>query len=231
MIYKNLEEYILDGHNKYSIDKNELFIYGFIFMIIISFISKFNITLSVILGIIIAYYITNHLYQSSQNHDNKQKSLTEKKADNVRPNVEEIKKYTDVTNFLFTIQDFYVYNPPAYEEMVKSIKNFFLIYEESNKIPDTAHKNYSVAELQYNNAVNCLHSIILNANTNRNGDDKISRSVEVLHKILYKYLEEIELIIKKDIKYNGYNTKTKALGEKYKPYNYSEFSKYTFDVI
>jgi len=231
MIYKNLEEYILDSHNKYSIDKNELFIYGFIFMIIISFVSRFNINLSIILGMALAYYITNHLYNSSKNHDDKRNNLTEKKANKVRPSVEEIKKYHDITNFLFTIQDFYVYNQPAYEEMVKSIKNFFLIYEESNKIPKLAHKNYSVAEIQYNNAVNSLHSIILNADSNRNGDDKISRAVKVLHDILNKYLGEIELIIKKDIKYNGYNTKTKVLGEKYKPYNYSEFSKYTFDVI
>ena len=40
-----------------------------------------------------------------------------------------------------------------------------------------------------------------------------------------------ELNIQKDIKYNGYNNRTVVLDTKLKPYNYSESSKYTFDMI
>jgi hypothetical protein len=232
MIFENFKEYIEDKELEYSIDKNELFVYSFVFIIIVSFTSKFNVTLSTILGLVFGYFMVTQLVKSSKNSDDKQKEFVKKKFNHIRPKEEIIEKYDDVINFLFSIQGLYVYNPPTYEEMVNSIKNFFYVYEESIKIPELAHQNYVIAEMKFYYAINLLHSIIINADGNRRLDNKINRAFRVLYKILKKYLDEIELIIKKDIKYNGYNVNTLVLDQSLiKPYNFSEFSKYTFDMI
>lgn len=232
MIFENFKEYIEDKENEYFLEKKELFIYGFIFLLIISYVSKFNIGLSTIFAFVLSYYVYIHLINSSKNTSEKKEKILKDKIKQLRPKTEIIEKYEDLVNFLFSIQDLYVYNPPAYEEVVNSIKNFLIVYEETIKVPDFASKNYSVAEMKMHNAINSLHSILLNANGNRNLDNKINKSFRILHKILKKYLDEIELIIKKDIKYNGYNVGTLVLdSNRLKPYNYSEFSKYTFDLI
>lgn len=232
MIFKDFEEYIKDNELEYSINKNNLFIYGFLFVIVFSFISKFNMTITTIFSIIFAYIIIIYLAKSNKKSKNKKKILLDKKKEHIRPREELIEKYDDIVNFLFTIQDLYIYNPPSYEEMVESIKSFLIIYDESIKIPKLAHQNYKIAEIKFFNAINSLHAIILNAKGNLSLDNKINRSFRVLYKILKKYLDEIELTINKDIKYNGYTINTVIIDpNRLKPYNFSDFYSNTFDFI
>lgn len=227
----NIQEYISDNQEKYHLNNPHLFIYITIFIIILGYVSRFNINLAIILGFVLGYYIFNQLVYSTKNHEQKKIDMLNNKIKDIRPSPEIISKYNDIVNFLFSIQDLYVYNPPSYEEMVESIKSFFIVYEESIKIPELSHQNYSIAELKFNNAVNSLHSMIINSETDADLNNKINRSYRVLYKLLKKYLDEIELNIKKDIKYNGYNNRTVVLDTKLKPYNYSESSKFTFDMI
>ena len=50
-----LNEYIQDKKIEYGIDTPELLLYGFISILVFSFISKYNITIATIVGIMIAY--------------------------------------------------------------------------------------------------------------------------------------------------------------------------------
>ena len=227
----NLKEYIDDKRYEYYIDNSNLFLFIIIIIIIFKVISNLNINLAIIFGCFISFYIFKLLSESNKNKLNKNEEMLKDKIKQIRPAPEIIEKYEDIINFLFSIQDLYVYNPPAYEEMVESIKSFFIVYEESIKIKELAHHNYSIAELKFNNAVNSLHSIYLNSETDMDLNNKINRAFRTLYKLLKKYLDEIELNIKKDLKYNGYDNKTIIIDTKYKPYNYSESSKYTFDMI
>ena len=230
-MFDNVQEYIFDNQNKYYINNSKLFILILIFFIILGFVSRFNINLAIILGFALGYYVFSYVSRATQNHELKKKDMLENKIKDIRPAPEIISKYEDIVNFLFSIQDLYVYNPPSYEEMVESIKSFFKVYEESKKIPELSHQNYTIAEGKFNNAVNSLHAIILNSETDLDLNNKIDRAYRVLYKLLKRYLDEIELNIQKDIKYNGYNNRTVVLDTKLKPYNYSESSKYTFDMI
>jgi hypothetical protein len=227
----NIQEYISDNQDKFHVNNSQIFIYITIFIIILGYVSRFNISLAIILGFVLGYYVFNKLVYSTQNHEKKKIDMLDNKIKDIRPSPGIISKYHDIVNFLFSIQDLYVYNPPSYEEMVESIKSFFVVYEESIKIPKLSHQNYSIAELKFNNAVNSLHTIILNSESDDDLNNKINRAYRVLYKLLKKYLDEIELNIQKDIKYNGYNNRTVVLDTKLKPYNYSESSKFTFDMI
>jgi len=230
-MFDNIQEYISDNQDKYYLNNSNLFIFIFIFIIVLGFVSQFNVNLAIILGFVLGYYVFNQFAKATQNHEQKKIDMLNNKIKDIRPNPEIISKYHDIVNFLFSIQDLYVYNPASYEEMVESIKSFFIVYEESIKVPELSHQNYSVAELKINNAVNSLHAIFLSSESDSDLDNKLNRSYRVLYKLLKKYLDEIELNIKKDIKYNGYNNRTVVLDTKLKPFNYSESSKYTFDMI
>lgn len=232
MIFDDLKEYIEDKESEYSIKKDKLFLYGVIFIFIFTFISRFNINLTTIFGVVIGYFIIMYLSKSSKNHGDKKKEILNKKKVSIRPREQIIEKYDDIVNLLYSIQDLYVYNPPVYEEMVESIKNFFIVYEESMKIPELANQNYSIAENKFYNAINSLHSIVLNTNGTKKIDNKINTAFRMLHGFLKKYLDEIELVIKKNIKYNGYNVNTLVLDpNRIKPYNFSNYKDYSFDVV
>jgi hypothetical protein len=231
-----LNEYIQDKKIEYGIDTPELLLYGFISILVFSFISKYNITIATIVGIMFAYYILVILANSNKNNNDKKKNMLENKKKYIRPRDEIIEKYDDIVEFLFSIQNLYIYNPPVYQELVETIKNFLTIYEETINIPKTAHKNHTNAEIKLYHAVNLLQSIIINTDinliNNENIDSSINASSRVLYNILKKYLDEIELIVKKDIKYNGYNINTLVLNpNKIKPYNFSNFSTHEFDIL
>jgi hypothetical protein len=93
-----------------------------------------------------------------------------------------------------------------------------------------ANLNYSVMEMRRNNATGTLQSIIIKAPTNIT--NKISRATNVLDNMMVEYLKEIQLILKKILLINGYNTKTKIIdNSNIRPYNYVESKNYTFDCF
>ena len=236
MLFDKFYEYLEDKKIEYSIDNKEILIYGFISIIVFSFVSKYNITIATAMAIIFGYYMLIFLVNLNKHNNDNKKKILENKKQYIRPREEIIEKYDDIVDFLFSIQDLYIYNPPAYQELVETIRNFLIIYEESINIPKLAHKNYTNAEIKLYHAINLLQSIIINTDSNlynyQNIDIKINRSSKVLYSILKKYLEEINLIIKKDIKYNGYNINTLLLQpNKIKPYNSLDFSSHNFDII
>ena len=233
-----LNEYLEDKKIEYGIDAPELVIYGFISVIVFSYVSKYNITITTIVAIMFGYYILVILANSNKNNNDKKKTMLENKKKYIRPREEIIEKYDDIVEFLFSIQDLYIYNPPAYQELIETIKNFLTIYEETINTPNTVsvHQNYTNAEIKFYHAINLLQSLIINTDSNLNNsqdaNNKINRSTKVLYSILKKYLDEIQLIIKKDIKYNGYNIHTLLLNSnKIKPYNFLDFSTHNYVIL
>ena len=183
-----------------------------------------------IFGFIASCYIFKYLIITNKNHTIKKKKLINNKKKFIRPQSETINKYDDFVEFLFSIQDLYVYNPPAYEELVDSITDFLNIYEECINNNAMANLNYSVMEMRRNNAIGTLQSIIIKAPTNIT--NKISRATIVLDNMMVEYLKEIKLILKKILLINGYNTKTKIIdNSNIRPYNYVESKNYTFDCF
>lgn len=119
-----LEEYITDSKNAFAITNNELFISFIVFSIIIGFFSRINLSLATAVGIIIGYYVFNLLLNVSKNHQQKKIELKKNKIKYIRPAPENLENYDDIIDFLYSIQDFYPNNPPAYEEMVMNMQAF-----------------------------------------------------------------------------------------------------------
>jgi len=168
----------------------------------------------------------------SLNYNKKFEELQKEKIKNIRPAPENLEKYGDIIDFLYSIQDLYYDNPPAYEEMVQNIQSFFEVYEESLKIDEFVYQNYPVAKLKFRDAVNALHSIILNCRNARTFRSRVNRSIRVLYGLLNNYMEKMELQIKKRISRVGYDRKTILVTDKkVKPYNEYAKTSFMYEVV
>ena len=195
------------------LDNKTLFYYVIIFIAVIFVISKMTIGLSIIFGFIIGSVIIYFLYtdyKNKQDQENKVKSFQESL---LLPKPEIITKYEDVIKYLFSIQDFYVHNPEAYQDMVNGLGNFFRIYEETSVNPKYAGRNYELMVEQKRSAMNSLHSVIYNLPTNEEYTEKLNESISIMEQVLQKYLNKVERIQKLYLYENGYSVDTKLINK------------------
>jgi len=93
-----------------------------------------------------------------------------------------------ITEFIFEIQELYIYSPLLYDEFISSLNSFIKIYDNVFANTAMAHYNYQLAESEQRNVLDKFQSIMLNAATNNN-------------KVLLNKLEKILNIYMKDLYY------------------------------
>jgi hypothetical protein len=201
------------------LDNKTLFYYLIIFIFITFVFSTIKIGLNIIYGTVIAYFVIHYLYndyKEKQNKENKTKSYQEA---NLLPKPKIFEKHGDIIKYLFSIQDFYIYNPQAYEELTESLSSFFRTYEETTNNTCQAGVNYGLMASYKKYAVNALHSIIFNLPNNAEYTEKLNNAIVILQEILDKYLNKVEKLQKECLYENGYNVTTKLIEKGAKAYN------------
>jgi hypothetical protein len=203
--------------NKIYNDLNErtpvkyLFNYLVIAIILLWIFKQLDISLGILLGLVITYYIVLYINNNYQNDTKYKKDLIAEKYDQIRPKTKKIQNYDDIVDFLFSIQDIYVYNPAVYENIVDSIESFLVVYEETKISQEQSGINYSVLEKQKHDALNALHAMIYNTPTTNDMTIKVERAIEILDNIMNKYLDEIYKINTFNNMRDGMNNKSKIL--------------------
>ena len=189
-------------------DNKKIFIYCIIFVIIIAIFMRLNIGLNIIFGCTIVYMIIIMLEQKEEKEIKEINDLEELKTSMITPKPILLQNYKDITNFLFSIQDYYKYNPAVYETIIDNLDNFFHLYEETYKLNDLAGTNYKLMDNIKSDTINQLHSLIYKLPEDIAYINKLNNSFEILNKILSKYLYDIYKINQKNILNNGYNINT-----------------------
>jgi hypothetical protein len=124
-----------------------------------------------------------------------------------------------ITNFLFSIQDFYVYNPLAFEELTDSLDNFRKASIQVYKNPELSTQYYQVAETQKSNALNALQSIIITLPPNNLFTNKLDLALYRLNEILSNYLLELYEKCKSYENIYGRDVLTREINRGPEPYN------------
>ena len=199
-----------------------------IFFIIV--FRRINITLAIILSIGISICVIFYLQQKKDLLNDDDERQHKVKHSTILPKPKNFFKYKDIVAFFFSIQDFYSYNPQAYEEIVDSIDSFLKIYEDINHSHKLCNSLYELAENKKNNGINALHSLIFSIPTGIVAIRKLNKSILVLEKILNKYLDNLVNIQKNYVYVNGYNTEHKIINVYPKPSNHYNKEKYTYDL-
>lgn len=197
-----------------------LFWYTVIFIGTIYAFSRIDIKLSVLYGtfiVLIILYFLNNEYMNTKKTIN---DILKTKKDSIFPQSVRLANYNDVVNFLFSIQDFYIYNPQAYEDMIQSLDIFFIFYEEVLNNNELAGEHYDVLNDKRRYALNSLQSLIYNFPVNVKYTQKLNASVNTLDTILQMYLNNIKSNNANNIYTNGYHMTTKLItNDTVVPYN------------
>lgn len=196
-----------------------IFTYLILFTSIIAYVKYNKISFGYVFGVVLAIIIIYLLIIHEKTEVAGDKQLHELKNSYIEPKTININKYEDLTDFVFSVQDFYHYNPPSFIEMITSIDTFLEIYEEVNIDNSLAGSLFVNANEQRLNALNSLHSFIITIPSDKNIIDKLNKSTKTLEQMLNIYLTKIYDINKKYIEKNGVFNDTVHIDLNIAPYN------------
>lgn len=197
-----------------SFNNKFTFEYLVIIIIILAFFMRVSIKLNIIFGLFIGVVVILYMNGKQTAVNELFEKQMEIKLDAIKPEPYKLKetKNKDIIDFLFSIQDFYVYNQQAYEELIANIESFLTLYEDIfGGDEDLAFYYYQIAESKKNNALNSLQSMIYKLPVDPIITDKFDRAHKRLETILNKYMNQLydkctHLIIK-----NGHNIHTRQI--------------------
>jgi hypothetical protein len=139
--------------------------------------------------------------------DIKKNELVIEKMQSLLPQPKKIHD-NNIKSFLFSIQDFYQYNPQVYEDFTQELDNFFMIYDQVINDQQLSGINYNLLEDKRRLLLSTLESMIYNIPSNLIYEKKLQKAVSVLDSILQKYIDIIKQLFKKNISQNGYTNST-----------------------
>ena len=207
------------------LDKKTAFNYVIIFIITLYFMSMIDIKLNILYATLIAIVIIYLLFTKQMELKKQELTISNEQYKSIIPKIEN--KNKDIVEFLFSIQDFYTYNPLAYAEMVNEIEHFFTLYEETHNNPKFSGRNYELMNEHKRLALNALHSLIFTIPSNKEYTNKLNDSFNILDKILMKHMNEVEKLAKEYVHENGYNVDIRLINKGMTPYNYYNDKLYT----
>ncbi len=176
-----------------GIDHKNLFNYVVIILIVLYFFLKLTIGLNIILALILGVMIILYLNEKTHTIESTDQEQNKIKFDMIKPKLNNINFSSDsaIVDFLFSVQDFYVYNPSAYEEMIDNLNAFYKLVENIFSEPQFCSYYYQIAFSKKNNALNSFHSIIFKLPTEPPITDKFNRAHERLETILNNKMNDI----------------------------------------
>ncbi len=180
------------------------YFYLVVIYIILFLICKKSYIISIILFIIVL--IMYIFYKNKINAiNNTKKSILYPKS----KNIEEVPK---LYNFLFSIQEFYNYNPQIYTKIIINIDKLLLVYNDikiNNKLAGLYY--YSIKDLKYE-ILNLFQAFIYKIPSDDNNIiNKYNEAKFKLEEILNKYTDEVYKLNKEYIIKNGINYTTTFL--------------------
>ena len=205
-----------------KISAKELVTYIIVFVAIIIFFQNKNINKGSIFGLIIAIVSIYLLYYHNSEKNTSDEKIHQLKADTIIPSSKNIGKYTDITDFVFSIQDFYTYNPQSFESIVNQIDTFLDIYAYVMIDNSLAGEHYYQAERCKQLALTHLRSLMIMIPTDKKIINKLDVASDSLEKLLNEYLIKIYERNNKYFETNGYFNNSKVIDLQTTPYNFDD---------
>ena len=193
-------------------------------------IGKKKIKLSHILSLFIGLSIVFYLRLDTLNNQSDEGSKKEIKINVIKPEINRIRNYDDILNYLFSIQDLYIYNQESYEEMINNIELFLEVYEKTIIDEKYYTQYYKIADRVRRSCLNNLHSIIYNIGNKTEVKEKLNNALISLNEILNNYMDNLFDICKRKKNTNGYDNKTIPISNDIPAYNEYEVKDYTYNI-
>jgi hypothetical protein len=187
-----------------------IFFYGVLLIIFIFISSRINFSTSILIGLVFYCIIVYYIYTDRNLNNIFETEKYKEKFNTLETNNYVLKDYPKVVDIIFYMEDLKKYNLPTYLEIVALFEEFCTLYKSCNT-------DYNLIDSLYQNMIYTKIKILTKTNNfvfNTRGfqiEKKIANIEENIKKVLNSYLDEIVLIQKKKIYYNGYNNKSSLL--------------------
>lgn len=204
-----------------SINNKNLFIYISIILVSIFYFKRFSIGLNILLALFFGVVAASYLNEKNTVSNEIEEIQQETKLDAIKPDPVKLRerKDTDIIDFVFSVQDFYEYNPEAYEEMIDNINSFLEVHDTIFKGTIYCDDYYQIADSKKNNALNAFQSLIHNLPNSRLVNEKFNRAHKRLETILNKHLNELYDECNHDLIKRGHDVTRRAINLGPKEYN------------
>lgn len=203
-----------------SFDNKKIFRNSVIIIIFIFLFLRLTIGLNIILGLILAVVTIFYLTEKENSTNQIESEQIENKIESIKPAPEKFAKDLDLIDFVFSVQDFYVFNPQAYEEFIENINAFKSVYSNIFNDSQFSHYYYQIADSKKNNALNAFHSLIFSLPNNKIYTEKFDRAHKRLETILNKYINELYDQCNHDLIKYGHNVLRRPINNGPKEFNH-----------
>ncbi len=213
-----------------NLDQKQIFLFASIFVFTLWIFKNISIKLSVVVGLVIWIGIIIYLNQKKEQDTGDKNNEHNIKLQTIKPKPKNFSKYDNVIDFFFSIQDLYVYNPQAYEEMIDNTDEFLSMYEEIEINPIRSNELFNPMFQRRRNALNALQSLIYKVPSDPNMINKLNDSMKELDDILYIFLDKVNYLHNKHLYENGYTSDHKLIDNGPLAYNnYDTKSKFAYE--
>jgi len=206
---------LIESYNNKEIFRNSVIIIIFLFIFM-----NLSIGLNIVFGLILAFCCILYLTGKKYSTDKIEIDENNKKLEYLKPTPTKITDDKNIVDFIFSVQDFYVFNPLAFEEFIDNLDAFKTIYLNIFNDSKLSHYYYQIADSKKNNALNAFHSLIFSLPNNKVYTEKFNRAHKRLETILNKYINEIYDECDQNIIKYGYDLKRTPINKGPKEYNH-----------
>jgi len=213
--YSNFLDKFKDTNNiMYNIinyqDPQTIFSYGILLIIFIYVTGKISFNYSILIGLLFYSILIYYLYTNKKVNyiDNFDELNIKYNMLNTNNNI--LKKYPNTIDFLYYMNDLKSVSPRLYFDIQTLFENFILLYESCLQDITLINANLSTLQIIKNKILYTTNAFTFNLLSN-GGTRKLYDMRKTAETMLNKFMEELLIIQKKDIYYNGYNTKTHIL--------------------
>jgi hypothetical protein len=192
-------------------DGATIFVYIVIIILFLALFNQLSIGLNIIFGLILALIVIWYINKQEKDSVKQREKNDDIKATLRRVPNKRIDNYPDFNDFLFSIQELYGYSPPNYENIVDSIDDLIILYENSISNPQISGYFYDIAVEKKNDALNALHSIIFSVATDERKYiiEKNDRARTQLSYLMNIYVDKIYGINERYNLENGFTNTSK----------------------
>ena len=190
-----------------SQDPKQIFLYGLIIIIITFFSTKVIYSSNILIGLVFCSLIIYYLYTYRKYYIITNNQKFKEKFDILYTKNKILNKYPKIVDYLFYLNNFKYNNIAGYNKIIDSFENFCKIYEYC--IID-----YNLISSKYQSLVDYKISILNQINNfifiydNVEYDIVLFKQKLAAEKIINELLNNLVILFKKKIYYNGYNNKT-----------------------
>lgn len=213
-----------------DIDNKSLFLYIAMMLFSLYYFMKIDIRLNIILAIFIGTVVVAYVNEKRKTGLQIEEEQMEKKLEEIKPAPQYFENHKDIIDFLFSVQDYYNFNPEAYEECIDNMDAFMRLHDIILEGTDLCDDYYQIAESKKNNALNAFHSILFKLPNNKLVTEKFNRAHKRLETIMTDHLGELYDVCTNEVLLQGYNNNRKAINIGPKPANHYFDRDYTYQI-